>query len=162
MKRISLSCLECSTFYLNGGFGDSVTSPPFKKNNNNLFKHSTNLNLHADEYYNLMLHISYEHNVTVFWHGLLKGTLNLGLLACDPWLGAADLLIFAYISNKSTVSYPYVLRIIFHKVLPRKNQKVSSVCITRHFPLCILQASRSHTYSYSKTYRCSVTLCFTI
>lgn len=22
---------ECSTFYLNGGFGDSVTSPPFKK-----------------------------------------------------------------------------------------------------------------------------------
>lgn len=56
-----------------------------------------------------MLHISYAHNVTVFWHGLLKGTLNLGLLACDPWLGAADLLIFAYISNKSTVSYPYVL-----------------------------------------------------
>lgn len=97
MKRISLSCLECSTFYLNEGFGDSVTSPLFKKKTNNLFKHSTKLNLHADKYYNLMLHISYAHNVTVFWHGLLKGTLNLGLLACDPWLGAADLLIFAYI-----------------------------------------------------------------
>lgn len=39
---------------------------PLKKNNNNLFKHSTKLNLHADKYYNLMLHISYAHNVTVF------------------------------------------------------------------------------------------------
>lgn len=159
MKRISLSCLECSTFYLNGGFGDSVTSPPFKKNNNNLFKHSTKLNLHADKYYNLMLHISYAQCYRIltwtFKRNIESGSFGLWSLT----RGCRSPHFCLYIKQiHSFLS----IRIIFHKVLPRKNQKVSSVCITRHFPLCILQASRSHTYSYSKTYRCSVTLCFTI
>lgn len=109
MKRILLSCLECSIFYFNGGFGDFVIFLFFKKNNNNLFKYLIKLNFYVDKYYNFMLYILYVYNVIVFWYGFLKGILNLGFLVCDFWLGVVDFFIFVYILNKFIVFYLYVL-----------------------------------------------------